>query len=230
VSAALGAGWNAHRCVVTLPGDAYRMEAACFEGAVAGSAAMAAVLGRYVHAMLMLAGQAAVCHAAHTVEQQCARWLLTLHDRYRGAGAFPLTHDDLAVRLRVRRASVTVVLGTFRRAGLVTYGRGIMRVVDRARLEGAACECYALRRVALESVRGAPYPGHASPVVPPPGGPASEAVSASLVQRPSEQAQAAAMRATASALRTEAREIVRQARALLPYRDAPTSRPPDDER
>jgi hypothetical protein len=43
----------------------------------------------------------------------------------------------------VRRQTVTVVAGTLQKAGLISYSHGHIRVVDRAALEAAACECYA---------------------------------------------------------------------------------------
>ena len=44
---------------------------------------------------------------------------------------------------RVRRQSVTVVAGALQNAGLIGYRRGVITVLDRPRLEDAACECYA---------------------------------------------------------------------------------------
>ena len=46
--------------------------------------------------------------------------------------------------LGARRASVTLAMGILQRAGLLTYHRGVVTVLDRPGLEAAACECYAL--------------------------------------------------------------------------------------
>ncbi len=67
------------------------------------------------------------------------------HDRV-GTDEFPMTHEFLAQMLGVRRASVTVTAGALQRAGFVEFSRGRVEVVDRAGLEGAACECYAVTR------------------------------------------------------------------------------------
>ena len=40
-------------------------------------------------------------------------------------------------------ASVSVALGNLKRAGMVTYARGRVEIVERTRLEKTACECYA---------------------------------------------------------------------------------------
>jgi hypothetical protein len=44
--------------------------------------------------------------------------------------------------LGTRRASVTVGDGILQKAGLITYTRGAVTIVNRAKLEDAAWECY----------------------------------------------------------------------------------------
>ena len=53
-----------------------------------------------------------------------------------------LTQEFLAHMLGTRRASVTVAAGILQKAGLISYRRGQVNVVNRAELENAACECY----------------------------------------------------------------------------------------
>ena len=48
--------------------------------------------------------------------------------------------------LGVRRQTVTVVAGALHNAGLIAYRRGVITVMDRPRLEEAACECYGTMR------------------------------------------------------------------------------------
>ena len=57
---------------------------------------------------------------------------------------FHLTHEFLSTMLGVRRASVTVVMGTLHRAGVIEYSRGRVTVLDRPGLEAASCECYGM--------------------------------------------------------------------------------------
>jgi hypothetical protein len=71
------------------------------------------------------------------------------HDRL-GADEFPLTHEYLSEMLGVRRPSVTVAAGALRQAGLIEYHRGVVTILDRPRLEEAACEC---NRVTAEEYR-----------------------------------------------------------------------------
>jgi Mn-dependent DtxR family transcriptional regulator len=44
--------------------------------------------------------------------------------------------------LGVTRPSVTIAAGILQKAGLISYNRGCMEVLDRSRLEAASCECY----------------------------------------------------------------------------------------
>lgn len=76
----------------------------------------------------------------HSLEQQLARWLLTMND-YVG-DELRLTHDLMALTLGVRRAGVSVAANTFRNSGAIDYRRGYIQVVDRKGLEAITCECY----------------------------------------------------------------------------------------
>jgi CRP-like cAMP-binding protein len=109
------------------------------------------LLTRYTQALINLIMQSTACNAVHKVEQRLARWLLMAHDRV-GADVFPLTQEFVAMMLGVARPTVTVVAGTLQKAGLITYQRGQVRIVDRAKLEAASCECYRAATNVLNSV------------------------------------------------------------------------------
>jgi CRP-like cAMP-binding protein len=106
---------------------------------------------RYTHAHVGLIMQSTACNAIHTVEQRLARWLLMAHDRV-GLDEFPLTQEFVAMMLGVSRPSVTIVAGTLQKAGLITYHRGHLKIVDRKKLEAASCECYRVVTRLLASV------------------------------------------------------------------------------
>jgi hypothetical protein len=44
--------------------------------------------------------------------------------------------------LGVRRPTVTIVLGTLEKGGMLELRRGEIHIVDRKQLEDGACECY----------------------------------------------------------------------------------------
>jgi hypothetical protein len=77
----------------------------------------------------------------HTIEQRCARWMLTTLDRTNTA-SFEITHEFLAMLLGVRRASVSTLTQMFAEHGVIESTRGRVRVQDRRALEHHACECY----------------------------------------------------------------------------------------
>ena len=95
--------------------------------------------------------QSAACLALHTVEARCCRWLLMAHDRA-GRKAFQLSQEFLAMMLGASRPMVTIVAGTLQKAGLITYQRGQITIVDREKLEAASCECYRISTDLLKRV------------------------------------------------------------------------------
>jgi CRP-like cAMP-binding protein len=101
-----------------------------------------AILLRYVAAVHEEASQYVACNRVHSVEERLARWLLLSHDRH-GRELMPLTQKFLASMLGVHRPAVSLAAQTLQRAGLIRYSRGHIKVVDRAGLERASCECYA---------------------------------------------------------------------------------------
>lgn len=96
---------------------------------------------RYSEFVYETVAQSAACNRLHVIEQRCARWLLMSEDRV-GRDSFDLTQEFLAEMLGVRRPGVTVAMGYLAKSGLISYGRGNIKVVDRPGLEKAACECY----------------------------------------------------------------------------------------
>lgn len=99
------------------------------------------IIARYTQALLLQTMQSTACNAVHNIEQRCCRWLLQTRDRVK-EDEFQLKHEFLAIMLGARRPTVTVVLGTLQKAGLISTGYGRIRVIDRAGLEASSCECY----------------------------------------------------------------------------------------
>lgn len=85
--------------------------------------------------------QSAACNALHRAEQRFARWLLRSHDRI-GDDVMRLTQEALASILGAQRTTVNDAAQALQRAGAIAYSRARLRIVDRAVLERAACECY----------------------------------------------------------------------------------------
>jgi CRP-like cAMP-binding protein len=99
------------------------------------------LISRYSQALQALIMQSTACNSLHTVEERCSRWLLMTHDRVDG-DELNLTHEFLGYMLGVRRPTVSLVLGTLHKAGLVRNGTKKITIVNRKRLEETSCECY----------------------------------------------------------------------------------------
>ena len=146
VAVFLGADASANETVAQIPGAAGRVESARFAEGAATRPGLRRLLSRYTEAYLTQVAQTAACNRLHGIEARCARWLLMTQDRVGEAARFPLTQEYLAIMLGVRRGGVSLAAGALRAAGLIRYSRGAIRVVDRAGLEKAACECYGIVR------------------------------------------------------------------------------------
>jgi CRP-like cAMP-binding protein len=119
----------------------YRMTAENFRREMDRRGSFFDVLTHYTQALIGFIMQSTACNAVHNVEQRLARWLLTAHDHMRN-DTFPLTQEFVAMMLGVARPTVAVVAAKLQKAGLITYHRGQLTIVDREQLEAAACECY----------------------------------------------------------------------------------------
>jgi CRP-like cAMP-binding protein len=98
---------------------------------------------RYTQALMTQISQTAVCNRHHSVEQQLCRWLLTTLDRL-PSNELTITQELIAIMLGVRREGITEAAGKLQQAGLISYRRGHITVVNRTGLESRACECYAV--------------------------------------------------------------------------------------
>jgi len=98
-------------------------------------------LQRFSLMLGMQSTQIAACNRLHEVEERLARWLLMSQDRI-GGEVLPLTQEFLGQMLGSRRASVSVAASALQKAGLIQYTRGSVTIVNRAKLETGACDCY----------------------------------------------------------------------------------------
>ena len=127
--------------VVQIPGVAWRIPVDRLRREMAEHDVLQTVICRFAQLLLVQSMQLAVCNTFHPVEQRCVRWLLMARDLVE-TDEIPLTHNLLATMLGVHRPTVTLVIGTLQRAGLIEERRGLLRIRNRKRLECACCECY----------------------------------------------------------------------------------------
>jgi CRP-like cAMP-binding protein len=139
--AGLGLHKSRVRGVVQLPGVFARMSATQFRRAVSGSKAISEMCVRYNEALLAQARITAACNISHGIEARFCRWLLQSRDCAE-SDVVPLTQEFLSEMLGVRRSSVTEVAVKLQDKGVISYSRGIIHVVDLAKLKELSCECY----------------------------------------------------------------------------------------
>lgn len=144
---------------VQVPGEVLTMDAATLQGLIASDGAIREVIQRYVQALFSQVSQQVACNGLHSVEERCSRWLLLTHDRVQ-SDEFPLTQEFLSQMLGVRRASVTLAAGALQKAGFIEYRRGRLKILDRAGLEQASCECYQVIRDEFDRLLGTPTAPH----------------------------------------------------------------------
>jgi CRP-like cAMP-binding protein len=154
-TAGLGSRRAFGRAIVQLPGGATRVSCSQFHAAAKQSQAIRDLLVRYNDVFISQIQQSVACNALHAMEARLCRWLLQSHDCMDG-NAIPLTQEFLAQMLGVRRTTVTITARLLQSAGMISYRRGLVQVVDRSALEETACECYAVVRQQIDRVFSTP--------------------------------------------------------------------------
>ena len=131
------------RAVVQSEARAYRLRADFLMHEFERGGELQHLLLRFTQALITQMAQTAVCNRHHTVEQQLCRWLLLSLDRL-PSNNLVMTQELIANMLGVRREGVTEAAGHLQSAGLITYHRGHITVLDRPKLEHRVCECYSV--------------------------------------------------------------------------------------
>jgi CRP-like cAMP-binding protein len=131
------------QAIIQSPGaDGFRMTVRRFITEMERHGAFYNTVVRYSQALMSQIMQATVCNGLHSAEQRCCRWLLMARDRL-GSDDLKVTHDVLAYTLGLRRPTVTIIIRDLQERGLIENHRGLIRILDRQRLEEVSCECYA---------------------------------------------------------------------------------------
>jgi CRP-like cAMP-binding protein len=154
ISLFMGGESTPSRAVVQSAGHAFRLKAALLKNEFGRFGPTMHLLLRYTQALITQMAQTAVCNRHHSVDQQLCRWLLLSLDRLQ-TNELSMTQELIANMLGVRREGVTEAAGKLQDAGLISYRRGQITVLDRPGLEARSCECYQV--VKTEFDRLLPY-------------------------------------------------------------------------
>ena len=128
------------RAEVLVGGLAFRVPMQALENAKQRSPFIGNIFCRYSDYLLSQVMQSVACNAFHSITERAARWLLHAQDR--AGDRIALTQQAFAGLLGVQRTTVNAVAQQLEQEGLITTGRGVIRIADREGLLRRTCECY----------------------------------------------------------------------------------------
>lgn len=138
----LGSTVSPHEARITAEGGtALRIASRDLVELCNGRQSIRSLLLRFVQAMFVQVGRTVVSSLTQPVETRLCRWTLMAHDRVPG-DRISVTHDEIAVMLAVRRATITDLLHRLEGERLIRSERGTVVVLDREGLVRCAGESY----------------------------------------------------------------------------------------
>jgi CRP-like cAMP-binding protein len=133
------------QAIVQIAGEAQRINMRVLKEEFKRGGQLQTLLLRYTRTLMSQIAQTAVCNCLHNVDQRLARWLLVARLRDE-RDELPLTQEFIAHMLGTRRAGVSEAASLLQDAGLITYVRGHITLLDFKGLEDVSCECYQIVR------------------------------------------------------------------------------------
>lgn len=140
-SVALAIHTAPYQMMVQLPGEALRISADALKSELILGSKFQALLLKYVHQVIILIAQTAVCNRFHSVERRLCCWLLTARDCMR-SNSLDFTQEIISHMLGTPRPVVSTAAGLLQDSGFIRYRRGKIVILDPRGLERTSCECY----------------------------------------------------------------------------------------
>ena len=141
-------------CFMQVAGTGLRIELIELRKAFRASDELHTRILELVQCQALSISQLAGCNRLHEAEARLARWLLMARDRT-DSDVLRITQEFLAKMLGTQRTTVTTTAGVLQRCGLIEYRQGEVRILDRAGLVAAACDCYRIVRQLNEKLYSA---------------------------------------------------------------------------
>lgn len=149
ISLFMGGQSTLNSAVVQSAGKSYRINSSAIMEEFGKAGPVMHLFLRYTQALITQMSQTAVCNRHHTLDQQFCRWLLLSLDRLT-SNDLVMTQELIANMLGVRREGVTEAALKVQKAGIISYARGHIKVLDRPGLEKRTCECYQVVKTEYE--------------------------------------------------------------------------------
>lgn len=145
------------RTIVQVPGRGLRMASEVFlREVVYTSSPLNDLAAAYAHAFLVMTAQVAACNRLHSMDQRLCRWILLVHHRVRRR-EFVMTQEFMAQMLGVHRPTVSTTASLLQQAGLISYSRGQVTVINPEGLRAGACECLELMERQFDKIFDRPW-------------------------------------------------------------------------
>jgi CRP-like cAMP-binding protein len=143
IPSAVGLRRNPFREVVQVAGNGFKIRVEVLQDILRSTPQLQVMLSRYIVLHTLQVSQTAACNRLHSAEQRLARWLLMTQDRVDFA-VLSITHEFLATMLGTDRPTISLAAGILQKKKLIEYPRGAVKILNRAKLERSACECYGI--------------------------------------------------------------------------------------
>ena len=148
----LGARTTPTRTLIQVAGEAHHMRAADFLRHVRNTdSRLNELCGKYAHGFLIMTSQTAACNRLHPVNERLCRWLKLVHNRVR-RDEFPMRQEFMAQMLGVHRPTVSIAANMLQQAGLISYSRGQLKILDADGLRNGSCECLEIIEAQFEKI------------------------------------------------------------------------------
>ena len=142
-----------HSVIMQGAGEGFRIRSSIVRDEFLKGGVLRTLVHSFAYLQMVQVSQSVLCNRMHPVDARLARWLLTSVDRMESE-TLDLTQEFLAEMLGTQRSTVTVAAGAMQREGLISYSRGRIRILQRDKLEGSACECYGIVRSSYHRILG----------------------------------------------------------------------------
>jgi len=147
VGAGLAAGLSRSsvREIIQIAGDGFRIMGNALERILRSAPKLQAILNKNTGLQGMQVAQTAACNRLHDIQQRLSRWLLMTQDRV-DSEVLPITHDFIATMMGTDRSTVSLAASVLQKKAIIKYERGMVKILNRRKLERSACECYEVIR------------------------------------------------------------------------------------
>jgi len=137
----MGVKTSPNQAMIQGAGSALRMKATILHSLSNNGGSLPQLLRRYSYSLWTQLSQSAVCNMYHPIDARLARWLLMTRDRME-VDDFPITQEFLSSMLGVRREGVNKAAGKLQQLDVISYSRGMLRILKPLALAAVACKCY----------------------------------------------------------------------------------------